>query len=380
MKLSRIKPLVALALVGVVLLTIIQWWSYRQVGEILEDYTIASTNTGYVVEKHPVLPHLYVNSLRGRIIGYRYDPGTQRYLVVVEGRLTGSRESAEYQTLLTFVREWYYRELERTEVPLVFWWGTDNESYLHSSAVRFMGALRWKAELTKLERSGNRTLVIVSPPYPYALALMDSFLYIGVPLLLVFIAGYLLRSAPEVVAFVSREKTWLGLFLIVLLGLMVLAGIQGSREDPLLNLGPMWWTSDGDCTHATYAVVRNERVDDILVDAIKAAKDKDVYGNRRARSVILLLPRDDAQSLVERLKDVTTVKAVSFQYPSSNWEHTRRKVFFPTYLDFRILYGNVLPSEAFDALLNVSRELVKIENVVYPNCGDMVVIEMILEE
>ncbi|KUH32962.1 hypothetical protein APY94_07915 [Thermococcus celericrescens] len=377
MKLPRRKCVVALAIAGIVLLTVVQWWSYRQVGEVLENYPLAGTMTGYVMEKRPLVPHLYVSSLRGRIVGYRHDPDTRRYLVVVEGKMEGSRKSEEYLELLGVARERYFTFLNITAEELTVWWNTKNESYLNRAAFDLAHSLPWKVELSTLERSENRTLVIVEPPYPYAVLYSSgSAWYLGTSLLLIALAIYLLHSASEVVEFVSRRKTWLG---VLLVGLLVFASLRNSREDPLMSLGPMWWTSDGDCTYVTYAVVRNEKVDDVLIDAIKMAKDWEVYGRKRARTVVLLLSPDEAENLVGRLKEVTTVKAVSVQLHASRRDEMWREALVPAYLDLLNLYGDVLPDEAFVALFNVSKDLVGVESVIYPNCGDMRVVRIILE-
>ena len=362
---------------GVILLTVAQWWSYRQVGEVLEDYPMAGTMTGYVVEKRPLMPHLYVSSLRGRIVGYRYDPDTGSYLVVVEGKMEGSRNSEEYLELLNITRERYFTHLNMTAEDLTVWCDTKNESYLNKAAFDLVRSLPWKVDLSALERSENRTLVIVGPPYPYAVLYSSgSAWYLGTALLLIALAIYILHSAPEVVEFVSRRKTWLG---VLLVGLVVFASLRDSGEDPLMNLGPMWWTSNGDCTRVTYAVVRNEKVDDALIDAIKVAKDWKVYGRKRARAVVLLLPPDEAENLVGRLKEVTTVKAVSVQLRASRREEKWEKALVPAYQDLLDLYGDVLPEEVFVALLNVSQEMVGTDRVIYPNCGDMRVVRIILE-
>ncbi|AEK74024.1 hypothetical protein GQS_10655 [Thermococcus sp. 4557] len=377
MKLFTRKYLAVLVIVGGILLAVAQWWSYRQVGEVLEDYPIAGTMTGYVVEKRPLIPHLYVSSLRGRIVGYRYDPDTRRYLVVVEGKTKGSRKSEEYLELLDVTRERYFTYLNRTAEKLTIWWDTKNESYLKGAALDLAHSLPWKVDLSALERSENRTLVIVGPPYPYAVLYSSgSAWYLGTALLLIALAIYILHSAPEVVEFVSRRKTWLG---VLLVSLLVLASLRDSGEDPLMNLGPMWWTSDGDCTRVTYAVVRNEKVDNALIDAIKMAKDWEVYGRKRARAVVLLLPPDEAENLVGRLKEVTTAKAVSVQLRASRREEKWREALVPAYQDLLDLYGDTLPDEAFVALFNVSKDLVGVETVIYPNCGDMKVVRIVLE-
>jgi len=309
MKLPSRKHLVTLALVGVVLLTIVQWWNYGRTGEILEKYPGASFPAHYTANISPILPSRYVHSLGSSLVGYSYRPSTDEYILYIRGRHGKSYD--DYMGELQWVNDSYAHYLSLTSESIRLWSETGNESYF-ARAVFWMGeTLRVGAELENLQRGENVTMIVMRPPYPYRLLLGKTPILIGeIILSLLIIAGMLLLVFRFDVLgrFVSRPK-YLALLLVVIISASLLVyGHVHKRPDALIGVKSHWNGALNLCGGEVYYVHQDAAVDSTLLNASRSAKYVDVLReNGRLKLMALALPRGREGELLRSLSKATVV-------------------------------------------------------------------------
>ncbi|WP_048152207.1 hypothetical protein [Thermococcus cleftensis] len=315
MKLSRRKHLAALAIAGMVLLTVVQWWSYRQVGEMLEGYPGSRVVAHYHENVSPILPALYVRSLEDSLLGYSYLPSTGEYYLLVRGR--EGKPDEHYRLELMGLERSYSNFLNLTSEYIALWSETGNEStFIHAMSL-FRITLEVRSELEKLKRGENVTEILVRPPYPYRLFHGGNPVPGEIVVSLLLLAGaILLLSRIDVLIEMLSDFRNLALLLALIIGVSFISYGLLQEHDPLLGVESKWEDKLNFCGERAYYVPRNARVDSLLLDAVGSAEYVRVERwNGRALSITLALLPERAEGLLDNLSEETTVLYV-YSLPS----------------------------------------------------------------
>ncbi|QDA31584.1 hypothetical protein FH039_08200 [Thermococcus indicus] len=315
MKLFTRKYLAVLVIVGVTLLAVVQWWSYRQVGEVLEDCPATSVVARYRANVSPLLPSMYVRSIRDSIVGYSYEPSDGTYVLLVRGR--AGKPDEYYRLELQSLETSYLDYLNLTAEYIELWSETGNESVLIQAASLLRRTLGVRAELENFKRGENVTAVLMEPPYPYRLFYRGNPLPGEIVLSLLLIAGtILLLSRLDVLIEVLSDSRNLALILAVIVGVSLVSYGLLQEHDPLLGVRSKWVDRLNFCGERDYYVRRNAAVDSILLDAIGSTEYVRVERwNGRVLSITLALLLERAEGLLDNLSEETTVLYV-YSLPS----------------------------------------------------------------
>jgi len=298
----RGKHLVTFAVLGMVILTVVQWWSYQQVGEILEKYPATSVTAQYRTNISPILPSLYVRSLGKSLVGYYYLPSSREYVLLVRGR--EGKPNGDYLREFQRLQDSYTDYFNLTSKYIRLWSETGDKSAFQLAVFMLENTAETGAELKALTRGENVTEVLVEPPYPYRLLsgwapLLESF---AVLLLLIAGAALLVSRLDALIGVFSNFRN-LALLLVLLIGVSAVAyGLLHERPDPLMGVHSNWSNSLNSCGASVYYLHRNTAADSILLDAAGSAKYVEVSKvDGRVRRVALALSPEREEALLHSL-------------------------------------------------------------------------------
>ncbi|WP_188202312.1 hypothetical protein [Thermococcus camini] len=373
MKLSRRKHLAALAIAGIVLLTVVQWWSYRQVGEILEGYPDSQVVACYRENVSPILPALYVRSLGDSLLGYSYLPSTGEYALLVRGQK--GKPDKYYWLELTGLENSYMDYLNITAEYIARWYETGNESAFIYAVSLLRRTFEARNELEKLKRGENVTEVLMKPPYPYRLFHGGNPVPGEIVISLLLLAGtILLLSKIDVLIETFSDFRNLALLLALVIGVSLISYGLLQEHDPLLGVGSKWEHKLNFCGERVYYVHRNARVDSLLLDAVGSAEYVRVgRWNGRVLSITLALRPEMAEELLNNLSDETTVLYV---YSLPPWP---RKLEIDDSL-VSLVRGDLLVTGgldegAVDAVMSASLEGLERSRTEFGFCANVTILE-----
>ncbi len=203
--------------------------SYERLGERFEDLPVVSLQAQFEKTESPVFPREFVDSLDGRIIGYRYVPSDGSYIIYVRGRLPGSAENEDYDWLFNWLVETYRRHVSRAARHLRAYLSTGDRTQLADAEFEFNEAVKTRARLESLKRGQNVTAVVLERWHP--LVQIRGFLALFEALLILFL-GITAAVLTPLFAIERLESAWeqhkLRLLLTALLFIFLLSGLVHS--------------------------------------------------------------------------------------------------------------------------------------------------------
>ncbi|NJE61465.1 hypothetical protein [Thermococcus sp. 21S7] len=374
MKLLMRKYLAVLVIVGVILLAVAQWWSYRQVGEILEDYPATSVVAGYSLNVSPLLPSLYVRSIGDSIVGYSYEPSDGTYVLLVRGR--AGKPDEYYRLELQSLRNSYLDYLNLTTGYIKLWTETGNESAFNYAVGLLRRTLEARAELENFKRGENVTAVLMEPPYPYRLLHGENPLPGEIVVSLLLIVGtVLLLSRLDFLIEVLSDFRNLALLLSVIIGIsFVFYGLIQERPDPFLSIKSNWEDKLNFCGERGYYVHRNAEADSLLLDALSSAEYARVWtwDGKNVYSVTLAMSPERTEGLINNLSQVTTVLHMYSVPPWPEPPEIKKALVWRVRED--LLETGELDEGAVDAMIKASLENIELSMEEFSFCENVTIV------
>ena len=288
--------------------------SYERLGERFEDLPVVSLQAQFEKTESPVFPREFVDSLDGRIIGYRYVPSDGSYIIYVRGRLPGSAENEDYDWLFNWLKETYRRHVSRAARHLRAYLSTGDRTQLVDAEFEFNEAVKTRARLESLKRGQNVTAVVLERWHP--LVQIRGFLPLFEALLILFL-GITAAVLTPLLAPEMLDPGWkrrgLGLLLTaILLAILLLGPLHSATKERVLLEG---FGREGNLSMACRMLVYGVELNKNSAAEILAARDYSIAyspytGEGGERGVELVLKGDDANQLLEALSRETSIIGV----------------------------------------------------------------------